>query len=385
MPARIRVLRRCRVYRHARPSRRTNQSRHREQRPGARFEFLESLSPERRPTHFRRTTPRGSAPRSTRRDVAHTTLRPGLPHQRCRLVGEGDIASDRRELGITRTPASAAQRSHRAGRSSNRVEHLRHGERARASLARPDSVADTSAVPRALVDGRTRGPRTRARVSTDGRTIRRARWRTLHDSRSITYEAAANRAPHRRPTGVVVSRSDRPSPITLTCSPGFLRRSSVTSRSHRLRVSSTRFAFNIPDPRVAPARGRVRTEATAPYRVFHWFVLQPVAATPPPSRVSALNRPLTVTPAEVGVATGATRRCRVARCNTNAPNARRDETRGWRWRWWSWLHRDQRQHDRHQRLDDLAGYERIARQRAKVVDSDRGDVPRPKQRSASWA
>ncbi|HET9990086.1 MAG TPA: hypothetical protein VFQ65_16260, partial [Kofleriaceae bacterium] len=59
--------------------------------PGARFEFLESLAPEQRPTHFA-YYPGWLGTAEFYGDVLlHTSLRPGLPTKRGRLVGEADM------------------------------------------------------------------------------------------------------------------------------------------------------------------------------------------------------------------------------------------------------------------------------------------------------
>ncbi|HEX7701534.1 MAG TPA: hypothetical protein VF403_12445, partial [Kofleriaceae bacterium] len=59
--------------------------------PGARFEFLESLPPERRPTHFAYYPGWLGTAEYFGATLLHTSLRPGLPTKRGRLVGESDM------------------------------------------------------------------------------------------------------------------------------------------------------------------------------------------------------------------------------------------------------------------------------------------------------
>ncbi|HSD90007.1 MAG TPA: hypothetical protein VLB44_20895, partial [Kofleriaceae bacterium] len=59
--------------------------------PGARFEFLESLAPEQRPTHFAYYPGWLGTADFYGEVLLHTSLRPGLPTKRGRLVGEADM------------------------------------------------------------------------------------------------------------------------------------------------------------------------------------------------------------------------------------------------------------------------------------------------------
>ena len=244
--------------------------------PGARFEFLESLSPERRPTHFAYYPGWLGTAEYFGETLLHTTLRPGLPTKRGRLVGEGDmqvIAANWDHAHTGERPLNdhtgwtIVDRVDIADMASERA-HRWHGGLGRRHFGDPTAhwsmVEREVLAPGLVIDG--------------GRTIRE------HDGERFTITLDPQ-----KPTRIVLRTGGQPmypfhdpitKPITLTLFAGTKELGHIT-----LAPPSGQFneiAFNIPVRALRQREVEVRTEATAPYRVFHWFVLQPVTAPPPP-------------------------------------------------------------------------------------------------------
>ena len=237
--------------------------------PGARFEFLESLSPAERPTHFAYYPGWMGSAEFFGDVIRHTPLRPGLPTRLHRLVGDADmeiIAASWDHVGTAERPLNdhtgwrvvdrvdiadlASERSHRW---SGAMGQRHFGD----PTARWSMVEREAGQAGLLVDG--------------GRTIREASGERF----TITIDPA-------KPTRVVIRTGGQPSyphheGIT---APVMLKLFAGTKELGHLRVAApggtfSELAFNLAPRLLHAPQIELRTETTGPYRVFHWFVLQP--------------------------------------------------------------------------------------------------------------
>ena len=237
--------------------------------PGARFEFLESLPPEQRPTHFAYYPGWLGTADFYGEVLLHTSLRPGLPTKRGRLVGEADmqviaanwdhVHSGERPLN-DHTGWKVVDRVDIADLASERA-HAWRGGMGRRHFG--DPTAHWS-----LVESETVG----AGLTIDGgRTIRE------HDGEHFTVELDPQ-----KPTRVVIRTGGKQAygfhetitkPITLKLFTGTKELAHMTIAPPAGQFSE--LAFNLPTRVFRQPRIELRTEASGPYRVFHWFVLQP--------------------------------------------------------------------------------------------------------------
>ncbi len=237
--------------------------------PGSRFEFLESLPPGRRPTHFAYYPGWLGTPDFFGDVLLHTSLRPGLPTHRGRLVGEGDmqvIAATWDHAGTGERPLNdhtgwtIVDRVDVADLASEHAHHWRGG------LGRRhfgDPTAHWS-----LVERETLAP---GLVIDGGRTIREQRGETF----TIQVDP-------QKPTRIVIRTGGRASypfhdpitrPITLALFAGTKELGHLTVAPPAGQFSE--LAFNLPPRALRHRQIEVHTEASGAYRVFHWFVLQP--------------------------------------------------------------------------------------------------------------
>ncbi|MEO6772935.1 MAG: hypothetical protein ABI467_07915 [Kofleriaceae bacterium] len=240
--------------------------------PGARFEFLEHLADlpaGQRPTHFA-YYPGWLGTAEFFGDVLlHTSLRPGLPTRRGRLVGEADM----QVIVANWDHAHTGERpinDHTGWKLVDRVdiadlasEHAHHWRGAMGRRRFGDPTARWS-----IVETETAGA---GLVIDGGRTIRE------HDGEHFTVELDPQ-----KPTRVVIRTGGKraypfhetiATPITLKLFTGTQELGHMTIAPPVGQFSE--LAFNLP-PRVFRRHPvELRTEASGPYRVFHWFVLQP--------------------------------------------------------------------------------------------------------------
>ena len=236
--------------------------------PGARFEFLESLPPERRPTYFAYYPAWMGTAEFFGEAKLHTSLRPGLP-TRTRLVGEGDmqlLAANWDHAHTGERPLndhggwSLVDRVDIADMASERAHHW-IGRMGRRHFG--DPTAHWSMVEREITDA--------GLVIDGGRTIRDG-----GETFTITIDPA-------KPTRIVIRTGGAPSygfhetitkPITLK-----LFTTGKDKELGHLTVAPpagkfSELTFNLPQHSFHTREVTLRTEATGPYRVFHWFVLQ---------------------------------------------------------------------------------------------------------------
>ena len=241
--------------------------------PGARFEFLESLPPERRPTHFAYYPGWLGTAEFYGEVLLHTSLRPGLPTKRGRLVGEADMQviaanwdhahSGERPLN-DHTGWDVVDRVDIADIASEHAHHWR-GAMGRRHFGDPTarwSIVETETSGEGLtIDG--------------GRTIRE------HDGEHFTVELDPQ-----RPTRIVIRTGGKAAygfhetitkPVMLKLFAGAKELGHMTIAPPVGQFSE--LSFNIPPRAFHQREVELRTETSGPYRVFHWFVLQ---AEPPP-------------------------------------------------------------------------------------------------------
>jgi hypothetical protein len=232
--------------------------------PGARFEFLESLPVERRPTHFAYYPGWMGTPEFFGEVLMHTSLRPGIEARR--LVGEGDmqilVASwDHAHTGERplndHSGWSVVDRIDIADLESERAHHWvgRMGRRKFGDPTARWSITDRSTSNGLVIDG--------------GRTIRAGGERfTVHVDDGKPARLVL-RTGGQRNYGWHES-IDKPVTIKL-----FTRGKAIGELTIAPPAGDfSELTFNLPAHALRD-NAEVRTEANGIYRVFHWFVLQP--------------------------------------------------------------------------------------------------------------
>jgi hypothetical protein len=232
--------------------------------PGARFEFLESLPIERRPTHFAYYPAWMGTPEFFGQVLMHTSLRPGIEQRR--LVGEGDmqiLVANWDHVGTGERPLndhsgwSLVDRVDIADLASERAHHWvgRMGRRRFGDPTARWSITDRTTTPGLVTDG--------------GRTIRAG---------GETFTVRVNPA---KPTRVVLRTGGqkkygwheeigKPVSIKLFADGKQLGELTIAPPAGNF----SELTFNLP-AHALRATSELRTEANGMYRVFHWFVLQP--------------------------------------------------------------------------------------------------------------
>jgi hypothetical protein len=233
--------------------------------PGARFEFLESLPVERRPTHFA-YYPGWMGTTELFGDVLlHTTLRPAIEARR--LVGDRDmqlLVADWDHVGTGERPLndhtgwSVVDRVDVADLASERA-HDWSGRMGRRRFGDPTarwSIVERSTASGLVIDG--------------GRTIRAGGERF-----SVHVDPG-------KPTRIVLRTGGQRSypwhetidkPITLALFAG-------NKQLGQLAIGPptgpfAELTFNLPAHALPAGDAQLHTTASGAYRVFHWFVLQP--------------------------------------------------------------------------------------------------------------
>jgi len=235
--------------------------------PGARFEFLESLPPDKRPTHFAYYPGWMGSQDFFGEVLLHTALHPGFEERR--LVGEGDmqvIAASWDHAGTAERPLSEhpgwtiVDRIDIADVDSERAHHW-SGRMGRRKFADPTarwSFVEKETLSQGLaIDG--------------GRTIREG---------SETFTIHLDPA---KPARVIVRTGGQtayPPYHEAITKPVTLRLLAEGKPLGELVVgqpdgSFTELTFNVPQHALHATDVEIHTEATGMYRAFHWFVLQP--------------------------------------------------------------------------------------------------------------
>jgi hypothetical protein len=232
--------------------------------PGARFEFLESLRPDQRPTHFAYYPGWMGSPVYFGQVLKNTGLRPGIEQRR--MVGDGNmqvIVASFDHVGTGERPLNdhsgwsivdridvADVRSERAHGWVGRMGRRKFG----------DPTARWSIVERTTTNGL---------VIDGGRTIRGGGER---------FTVRVNPA---KPTRVVLRTGGKPSypwhegiakPVTIALLSGTKRLGELTVPPPT--GEFLELTFNLQAHALRGGEVELRTEASGPYRVFHWFVLQ---------------------------------------------------------------------------------------------------------------
>lgn len=232
--------------------------------PGSRFEFLESLPPERRPTHFAYYPGWMGTFDFYGTVLKHTSLRRGIESRR--LVGEGDmqiIEANWDRVGTAERPLNdhtgwaIVDRVDVADIASERDHHW-VGKLGRRTFGDPTakwSMVERSTAGGLYIDG--------------GRTIR---------GKSETFTV---RVDPTKPTRVVIRTGGQkaypwhdpiPKPIELSLYTGKKKLGQLTVAAPSGPFSE--LTFNLPPYATKTGVLELRTEATGIYRVFHWFILQ---------------------------------------------------------------------------------------------------------------
>jgi hypothetical protein len=233
--------------------------------PGARFEFLEHLPPEQRPTHFA-YYPSWMGQADFFGDVLlHPSWRPAITKER--LVGGDDMQI----LAATWDHAGTAERplnDHTGWALVDRIdvadlaserEHRWHGELGRRNFRDPTarwSFVERETASGLLIDG--------------GRTIRGGSERfTVH-------------VDPKKPTRIAIRTGGKPDapfqdvikmPVTLKLFAGKRELGALTVTPPS--GAFTELTFNLQPYALRDPEVELHTEASGPYRAFHWFVLQP--------------------------------------------------------------------------------------------------------------
>jgi len=232
---------------------------------GARFEFLESLPPEARPTHFAYYPGWLGTPDFYGDALLHTVLRPAIEPRR--LVGEGDMQI----LVASWDHARSGERplnDHTGWAVVDRVDiadlasegaHAWSGRLGRRAFG--DPTARWSLVERETQNGL---------VIDGGRTIRGG------------GERFTVRLDHAKPSRIVIRTGGQrsyPWHEAIT-TPVELKLFAGTKLLGHLSIAPpagafSELTFNIPPHSFKTNVAELRVEAAGLYRVFHWFVLQP--------------------------------------------------------------------------------------------------------------
>jgi hypothetical protein len=233
--------------------------------PGARFEFLEHLPPDKRPTHFA-YYPSWMGQADFFGDVLlHTSWRPAITKER--LVGGDDmqiLAATWDHAGTAERPLNdhtgwtLVDRIDVADLASERAHHW-HGELGRRNFRDPTarwSFVERETASGLLIDG--------------GRTIRGGSERfTVH-------------VDPKKPTRIAIRTGGKPDapfqdvikmPVTLKLFAGKRELGALTVTPPS--GAFTELTFNLQPYALREPEVELHTEASGPYRVFHWFVLQP--------------------------------------------------------------------------------------------------------------
>ena len=241
--------------------------------PGARFEFLESLAPDQRPTQFAYYPAWLGTSEYFGTVLLHTQLRPGLPTKLHRLVGEADM----QVITANWDHAHSGERpldDHTGWTMVDRVdiadmasEHAHHWHGGMGQRRFGDPTARWSFVEREVLSSA-------GLVIDGGRTIRE------HDGERFTVTLDPQ-----KPTRIVIRTGGQTTynfhesitkPIALKLFAEGKELGHITLAPPSGQFSE--IVFNIPVRALHSKQVEVRTEASAPYRVFHWFVLQTDAA-----------------------------------------------------------------------------------------------------------
>jgi hypothetical protein len=234
--------------------------------PGARFEFLESLPPERRPTHFAYYPGWMGSHEWWGEVLLDTPLHPGIEPRR--MVGDQDmqlivanwdhVHTGERPLN-DHTGWAVVDRVDIADMASERA-HRWVGKMGRRHVGDPTarwSITERETTGVGLViDG--------------GRTIRES-----SEHFTITIDPA-------KPTRVVIRTGGqpaygfhetitKPTPIKLFVGNKELAHLTIAPPDGTF----SELTFNLPPHALPTAEVELHTEAQGAYRVFHWFVLQP--------------------------------------------------------------------------------------------------------------
>jgi hypothetical protein len=233
--------------------------------PGARFEFLESLRPERRPTHFAYSPGWMGTAEFYGEVLMHTPLRRGIEGRR--LAGDGDMQVIESSWDHVRTAErplndhtgwAVVDRVDIADLRSERAHHWA-GKRGRRRVGDPTarwSIVERSTNGGLYIDG--------------GRTIR---------DRSEQFTVRVDPTKQSR---VVIRTGGQKSygwheaiaaPIELSLNSGTKKLGTLTVAAPNGAFSE--LTFNLPPYATQTGTLELHTEATGMYRVFHWFVLQP--------------------------------------------------------------------------------------------------------------
>ena len=228
--------------------------------PGSRFEFLESLPPERAARRTSRTTRAGWATDEFYGDVLlHTPLAARFGKRAA--VGGDDMQVIVATWDHVAHRRAAAQRHTGLGDRRSR-RHRRPRERARARLGRRARPAQLRRSDRALVGGRER----------DGPARPRPRRRPHDPRRRERFTIAID--PDKPVRLVLRTGGARDYPYNETIE----RPIDVSVNGQRVTIPAPAGTFiEVPIELPAPhaASFDVVVQASAPYRAFHWFVLQP--------------------------------------------------------------------------------------------------------------
>jgi len=231
--------------------------------PGARFEFLEHIPPDKRPTHFAYYPSWLGTNEFYGEVLFRTPLRPGFESRR--MVGDGDmqvIVADWDHVGTGERPLedhagwAVVDRIDVADLASERA-HAWRGAQGRRKLG--DPTAKWSMIAREVGQ--------RGLVIDGGRTIRGGT-----EDFTITIDPA-------KPVRLVMRTGGPPSvpyheTISTPVNVDILDDSGHSLQAQALPAPNGAFAevaFELP----AGTAPEIHVRAQGPYRVFHWFVLQP--------------------------------------------------------------------------------------------------------------
>jgi hypothetical protein len=232
--------------------------------PGSRFEFLESISPEKRPTHFAYYPGWMGNVEFYGEVLLHTSLRRGIDKRR--LVGEGDmqiITSVWDHVGTAERPLndhagwSVVDRIDIADLASESAHGWvgRLGQRKWGDPTARWSLVEKETAHGLLIDG--------------GRTIRAGGERFI-----VRLDPA-------KPTRIVIRTGGQAAypwhetinkPIEMSLWSGKKKLGELTVAPPAGQFAE--LTFNVQPHALPSSASEIRVEASGLYRVFHWFVLQ---------------------------------------------------------------------------------------------------------------